>query len=161
MLQTQLQEKEKENKSLMISLEEIRKEKEQEMELFNKKVEELQEKFLEVEEKVKLKNLKIDELQKKSQEYYKLKEVNEELKYALENKEVEVKEVSDHLGGAITDSETIYESLEFQESQVSKKPKTYCRQFSSCLRKSIVIIFGIAIVVSILVVLPLKMTLGS
>ena len=46
-------------------LEKVRKEKEEETELFNKKVEELQEKFLEVEEMVKLKDLRIEELKKK------------------------------------------------------------------------------------------------
>ena len=54
-IQTQLEEREKENKRLKMKLKEVMKEKEEETELFNKKVEKLQEQFLEVEERVKLK----------------------------------------------------------------------------------------------------------
>ena len=67
MVQTQLEESEKENKRLKVKLEKVRKENEEETDLFNKKVETLQEQFLEVEERVKLKDLKIDELRKSTE----------------------------------------------------------------------------------------------
>ena len=84
-LQAQLEDKEKENKMMEMKLEEVRTQKEEETELFNKKVEELQEKFLEVEERVKLKDLKIEELKKRSEDpgnklYVDFKKRNEELK---------------------------------------------------------------------------------
>ena len=163
MVQTQLEESEKENKRLKVKLEKVRKEKEEETELFNKKVEKLQEQFLEVEERVKLKDIKIDEFRKNKESsshklYVDLEQQNDELKKHLHLKIEELQKVSNQLEETVVETETIYESLEIQESLNNKSSESLWSQICSCMRCSLVIIFSVALIITILVVLPLKIT---
>ena len=165
-LQAQLEDMGRENKMMKMKMREVRKEKEEETELFNKKVEELQEKFLKVEERVKLKDLRIEELKKRSKDpvnksYVDLERRNEELKKQLDKKVQEVQKLTHQLEEKAIDTETVYESLEFQDSLKPKASKSHCKQLCSCFRCSIVIIFSVSIIISILVVLPLKIILSK
>ena len=146
-----------------MKLKEGRKEKEEETELFNKKVEKLQEQFLEVEERVKLKDLKIEELRKKAEDschklHVDLDQQNDKLNERLDLKGEELKNLSPQLEETAVETETIYESLEFQESLKRKSSKSLWTQICSCVRCSVVIIFSVALILVILVVLPLKIT---
>lgn len=162
-LQTQLEDLERENKRIRRKLEDTRKEKEDEAELFQSKVKELQAKFCEVEKKVKDKDSKLycksdDNLTLTKMNI--LKQENKYLGQELYKKCQQLEDLQSHLKIKQVDSESLYESLNFDNHPEVKK-KSCCKQFSSCIRCSVVILFSVALVIVLAFVLPLKILFGE
>jgi len=164
-LQTQLDDLERENKRIRRKLDETRKEKEDEAALFQIKVKELQEKFREVEKKVKERESKFDNGSPQFEDLTLtkmsiLKQENKYLGQELYKKCQQLEDLQNNLKIEQTDTESLYESLNFEKGPV-KKRKSCCKQFSSCIRCSVVIIFSVALVIALAVVLPLKILFGE
>ena len=78
---------------------------------------------------MKLKDVRIEELKKRSKDpgnrlYVDLEQRNEELKKQLDKKVQEVQKLSHRLEEISVDTETVYESLEFQEFMKTKTSKS-------------------------------------
>jgi len=159
-LQTQLEDLEKENKRIRQKLDEARQEKKDEAELFQIKVKELQDKFCQVEKKIKDKERKFDnqDLKCEVSTLSKMNILRQENKYLgqeLYKKCQQIEDLQKHYKIEEPDTESMYESLNF-EKKSTKNTKSCCRQFSSCLRCSVVITFSVALVIALGFVLPLK-----
>ena len=156
---------ERENKRIRRKLEETKKEKEDEAEQFQVKVKELQEKFKELERKIKDKDKKayIDNEHLELPTLSKMNILKQENKYLgqeLYKKSQELDELKCQLKAQNADDESLYESLNF-DSHPLPEGKSCCKQVSSCLRCSIVIMFSVALVVILAFVLPLKILFGE
>ena len=82
---------------------------------------------------MKLKDLRIEELKKRSKDpgnklYVDVEQRNEKLKKQLDKKVQEVQKLSHRLEEIAIDTETVYESLEFQDSLKPKASKSHCKQ---------------------------------
>jgi len=165
-LQTQLEDLGRENKHIRRKLEETRKEKENEAEQFQIKVKELQEKFREVEKKVKEKEATIQNNTHKGFDDVTLTKMNilkQENKYLgqeLYKKCQQLDDLQQQLKTLPVDSESLYESLNFEKCPEEKR-KSCCAQCCSCLRCSVVILFSVALVIVLAFVLPLKILFGE
>jgi len=164
-LQTQLEDLGRENKHIRRKLEETRKEKENEAEQFQFKVKELQEKFREVEKKVKDKDFKIQNNSKGFEDLTLtkmniLKQENKYLGQELYKKCQQLEDLQNHLKIPQVDTESLYESLNFDKNPEVKK-KSCCKQCCSCLRCSVVILFSVALVIVLAFILPLKILFGE
>jgi len=164
-LQTELEYLEKENKHVRRQLEETRKEKDDEAELFQLKVKELQEQFSQVEKKIKEKDYKQENgsLEAQNLTLTKMNILKQENKYLgqeLYKKCQQLEALQEHLNIEQIDSESMYESLNFDKDSVKKK-KSCCKQFSTFLQCSIVILFSVGLIVVLAVVLPMKIIFGS
>ena len=123
-------------------------------------------KYLNKQSEHKLNDLKLEELRKKTEDscdklHIELEQRKDESKKHLESKVEELQSLSTPLEETAVETETVYESLEFQESLKMKSSQSLWVQICSCVRCSIVIIFSVALIIAILVVLPLKITFSK
>ena len=160
MLQTQLLYLEEQNKNMTKKLDELIKEKKSESDLFQKKVQQLQEKFLVIEKQVKEKDLTVNTTNPRCEissltKINRLKQENDLLGRELYRKSQELHELQLSVQPEIIESETIYESINLD------KETSFCQDCSSCFQCSIVIICILAIVIALVFVLPLKILFDS
>jgi len=159
LLQTQVEDHEREVARLVKLLEQERKEKEEEAEVFHKKVQELQQRFAEVEEAVRLKEERGDEGEKEQLKVVELVRENDELREEVERRRVEVegllRERSEGWRARGRSEETLYESLSYQELH-QRSSKGWKEQVTSCARASVLILVLISLILAVTIVLPLK-----